>query len=89
MVRAYWTIWAIFAFVGAVVFASGNFTNLMAVVFGFIAFGMVFMGMISVLPSMVSHPASAKHPAEAAPVERPQESTAPAANGAFGVLKSA
>lgn len=34
----------------------GSMTLMTLMVFGFIAFGMVFMGMISVLPATVSHP---------------------------------
>ena len=37
----------------AVVLAIGKMTEMAWVVFGFIGFGMIFMGMISVLPSAV------------------------------------
>jgi hypothetical protein len=39
-----------------IMWLSGVFTLLTAVVFGFIAFGMTFIGMMCVLPSAVSHP---------------------------------
>ena len=47
-----WTV-TLAAFV--LLFATGNLTMLALVVFGFIAFGLTFMGMISVLPSTVVH----------------------------------
>ena len=56
LVRAYLSICGLFVLAGLVVLATGNFTMMAAVVMGFIAFGLIFMGMISVLPAMVSHP---------------------------------
>lgn len=57
MVKMYGFIWSIVACAAAAIYVSGSFTMLMAVVFGFICFGMVFMGMMAVLPAVVSHPA--------------------------------
>ena len=57
-----------------------------AVIMGFVAFGLTFMGMIGVLPAMVSHP-EPKRVDESQPVLATVQSTSPAK--AFGVLKSA
>jgi hypothetical protein len=40
----------------AVIFLMGSMTLIALVVFGFISFGMVFMGMMGVLPILVTHP---------------------------------
>ncbi|MBK9154300.1 MAG: hypothetical protein IPM25_08805 [Chloracidobacterium sp.] len=53
--KIYWLIWTVLLAVAALFFVAGMMTPLVAVVFGFIAFGMVFMGMMSVLPSTVGH----------------------------------
>ena len=60
MVKLYWSIWSAFAVIALGVYLSGGFSMMTAVVFGFICFGMIFMGMIGVLPTMVAHPAPAK-----------------------------
>lgn len=86
LVRIYWTIWAMFLFIGALLFVSGNFTMFAAVAMGFFAFGLTFMGMISVLPGMVTHPAPERSAAPD-PIVAPVRQTSTAK--AFGVLKSA
>ncbi|MEP7214492.1 MAG: hypothetical protein ABI791_15555 [Acidobacteriota bacterium] len=88
LVKMYWMVWAVTAIAAMLVFLTGNFTLMMATVFGFIAFGLVFMGMIGVLPTMVSHPERPK------PVVIPAtapvlNANPPVPNEAFGVLKSA
>ena len=40
---------------------TGNFGSMAALAFGFAAFGLVFMGMISVLPDISSHPSHKYH----------------------------
>ena len=57
LTKIYGCLWAIFLIAAAVIFLTGNFTMFVGVVFGFIAFGMVFMGMMGVLPATVVHPA--------------------------------
>lgn len=65
MVKLYGLLWLVIATVALILFLGGVMTMPVVVVFGFISFGMVFMGMIGVLPSMVSH-----HPTEVAkPIE--------------------
>ncbi|MCC7306889.1 MAG: hypothetical protein IT173_04940 [Acidobacteria bacterium] len=53
-VKMYAAVCVLFAAISAVVFVAGMMTPMAAVWFGFIAFGVVFMGMISVLPSTIS-----------------------------------
>ena len=86
LIKLYWSLWIVLGLSAVVLYAIGSFTMLAAVYFGFFAFGMTFMGMIGVLPVMVSHPAAPKavvaekvsiEPAAAAPAH------------AFNVLKSA
>ncbi len=55
IVKIYGMIWAFIAMAAAVTFLMGNFTELTAVVFGFISFGMIFMGMMGVLPSTLAN----------------------------------
>lgn len=67
MVKVYWLLWLVLAATAAFLFVGGFMTMTTVVVFGFISFGMTFMGMMGVLPLVVSHPAPAK--AESAPRE--------------------
>lgn len=60
LTKIYALIWLAVAFAAGVFFLTGNFTMVTAVVFGFILFGLVFMGMMSVLPATVAHPAPAR-----------------------------
>ena len=57
---------SVFAVSAGVLLLAGVFTMLTAVVFGFVAFGLVFVGMMCVLPGQVAHPTTeaAKAPAE-------------------------
>ena len=56
-VRFYQMTWLIFILVVAAFLFTGNLTPIVGVVFGFIIFGMIFMGMMSVLPTSIVHPA--------------------------------
>ena len=60
LTKIYIALWVLVAAAFAVVFVAGKMTAEALVVFGFIAFGMVFMGMISVLPTAV-HDSLVKH----------------------------
>lgn len=51
--KIYFSACAFVMLAAAVVLAVGKMTEMAWVVFGFIGFGMIFMGMISVLPSAV------------------------------------
>lgn len=67
--------WAFVAFAALLIFLTGNFTPLAGIVFGFIFFGLVFGGMIGVLPSTVGHnaPVEAAKPKKAPVVKEPAE----------------
>jgi hypothetical protein len=56
LTKFYTSIWVVIAFAAAFLFLTGNFTALTAVVFGFIMSGLIFMGMMSVLPASIAHP---------------------------------
>jgi hypothetical protein len=83
MVKAYWTIWIMFLAAAALLFAAGLMGGLMLTAFGFIAFGLVFAGMICVLPTTLAH-LPAEHSEVAPTLTLDEERKAPA----FGVLKS-
>lgn len=68
IVKIYGMIWAFIAMVAALFVLTGNFSELTAVVFGFISFGMIFMGMIGVLPSTMGHNAPVNMKKEKTPV---------------------
>lgn len=53
LTRIYFALWAAIILAFAVTFAAGALTPMAVVVFGFLAFGMCYMGMISVLPTAV------------------------------------
>ena len=56
LAKLYVYTWAVIAAVFLLFTVAGAMTMFNLVVFGFAAFGMIFMGMIAVLPSMVDHP---------------------------------
>lgn len=55
-VKLYAAVWGLLLLVAATLAVTGNFSIMTAIVYGFLSFGMVFMGMMSVLPSIVSTP---------------------------------
>lgn len=58
--KFYGLLWVIFFAVAGILWIGNVFTMLTTVVFGFIAFGLVFAGMICVLPGTVSQAPMAK-----------------------------
>lgn len=60
LIKLYFALWVVIILTGLGTFATGNMTPAIAVIFGFIAFGMTFMGMMSVLPTAV-HESLVKH----------------------------
>ena len=54
--KTYWFLWILVVVGAGILWLAGMMTMLAVVVFGFIAFGMTFMGMMCVLPAVVSHP---------------------------------
>ena len=87
LVKIYWTLCGVVTAAALLLVAAGAFTNMAGVVFGFIAFGLTFMGMIAVLPITVSHPAAAKPAQARQPVTEKETIAVPAEP--FRVLKSA
>lgn len=78
LLKIYEVLWAAVILVNGLFAVTGNLTMDAWVVFGFFYFGLVFMGMISVLPSIVAHPELAG--IEVQPVSQAKEiSPAPAA----------
>ena len=60
LVRIYWSLWGLFVIALGLLFITGNLTMFSGTVLGFIAFGMIFMGMMGVLPTVVGHAAPPK-----------------------------
>lgn len=58
--KVYFMLWGLLFLAAAVIFLIGSMTPMTLVVFGFISFGMVFMGMMGVLPILVTHPEPVK-----------------------------
>ena len=67
--RFYSYLWLVFFAAAGIVWASGTLSMIAVVVFGFISFGLVFMGMMCVLPSTVSHPTPEKEVAAQRPIK--------------------
>lgn len=65
LVKLYWSVWAAFGLVAMILLLTGNISPMTIVVLGFVAFGLIFLGMMNVLPSIAAHPAaSAETPPE-------------------------
>lgn len=60
MTKIYFSLWIIYFLVLAAYYVSGAMTPTSLVVFGFISFGMVFMGIMGVLPTSV-HDSHVRH----------------------------
>jgi len=56
LLKIYEVCWVVFFVAATLTLITGNFSSMAALAFGFVAFGLVFMGMISVLPDISSHP---------------------------------
>ena len=54
--RFYSFLWIACAIIAGALWIAGYFSMLTLVVFGFVAFGLIFIGMMCVLPGTVSHP---------------------------------
>lgn len=55
IVKVYALIWVLGLMAAGILYLTGNLTPVWQVVFGFLTFGMIFMGMISVLPAVTHH----------------------------------
>lgn len=58
--KIYGLIWALGVLAAGILYLTGNFTPTVNVLFGFLSFGAIFMGMITVLPLTVVHHAPKK-----------------------------
>ena len=56
LTKIYTAVWSIVAIAGLFLLLSGNLTSLAEVALGFVVFGLVFAGMMVVLPHEVGHP---------------------------------
>lgn len=61
MIKIYAAIWILGLVAAGLFYLTGNLGPIATIFFGFLTFGMVFMGMMGVLPSTVGHNANAKH----------------------------
>ena len=61
MFKIYGFSWLLMAVAAGVLLLLGYFNLTAAIVFCFICFGLVFMGMLSVLPASIEHHPSSKH----------------------------
>jgi pilus assembly protein TadC len=61
LLKIYLLIWVLGLLAVGVFYLTGNLNQFMQVVFGFLTFGMIFMGMIAVLPFAVTHQTPTKH----------------------------
>lgn len=59
--KIYGLIWGLGALSVAVFYFTGNFSPMIATVFGFLSFGAIFIGMLGVLPLTISHHPTEKH----------------------------
>ena len=61
IVKIYALVWFLgFSAVGITYF-TGNLSSVMVVLFGFLSFGAIFMGMMNVLPEVAVHSPANKH----------------------------
>lgn len=68
--KFYSYLWTVFAATALIFWLGGVFTMMTLVVYGFIAFGLVFTGMICVLPGLAAHPPAPAQPSPAKPEKR-------------------
>ena len=61
LLKIYGLIWVLGLLAVGVFYLSGNLNPLIQIVFGFLTFGAIFMGMIAVLPFAVTHRSPTKH----------------------------
>jgi hypothetical protein len=60
ILKIYALVWFLGLLAAGVFYLTGNLGPVATVVFGFLTFGAIFMGMMGVLPSTVGHNAEAK-----------------------------
>ena len=55
IVKLYWLMWLLGLLAAGLFYFTGNFTPTVAIIFGFLSFGAIFMGIIGVLPISIHH----------------------------------
>jgi hypothetical protein len=60
--KVYIRLWIVYATVILTLFFTTGLTMLVLTILGFVTFGLIFMGMMCVLPSTVAHPGPAARP---------------------------
>lgn len=61
IVKIYGAMWALGLLAAIILYLTGNLTPVMEVLFGFLTFGALFMGLIAVLPATEFHAPTHKH----------------------------
>ena len=61
LVKLYALLWVLGILAVGILYFTGNFTPLVAIIFGFLSFAAVYGGIISVLPVSETHQSAAKH----------------------------
>jgi hypothetical protein len=87
--RFYVSLWSVAAVAALVVWGVGAMTMLTIVVFGFLAFGLTFVGMMCVLPGWVAHRHEVEHAFEPTLPEVTGETPQPAGPRGYAVVKAA
>lgn len=81
--KVYFSLWIVTFGAAAALWLGNSFTLTTLIVFGFIAFGLVFTGMMCVLPNVVAHPSVLKEVPET--IMEPKKGPA----GASGIVPAA
>jgi hypothetical protein len=55
IVKIYAVVWVLGLMAAGICYLTGNLNPIVRIVFGFLTFGTIFMGMLSVLPSVLTH----------------------------------
>lgn len=61
IVKIYALVWFLGLLAVGITYLTGNLNSVMIILFGFLSFGAVFMGMIGVLPLVSAHHAPTKN----------------------------
>lgn len=61
IVKIYGLVWLLGLLAVGITYLTGNLSPVMIVLFGFLSFGTIFMGMMGVLPATEPHRPTSKH----------------------------
>lgn len=59
--KIYFSLWILGIIAAGIFYWTGNLTPVMKVLFGFLTFGTLFMGFLSMIPLTVFHKESTRH----------------------------